>query len=125
MQFPKSSHAEGWHEQLADLPLGARDTDSVSPPLRSRRLHALAIVAVATLGASAGLNLVDDPRPLDVQLSAAMDHAGETLQQWQAQLSRGLQVSLRAVADTREPPAAESTVVAQAPAASQPVADEH
>lgn len=96
MQFWKSRHAEGWHE---------RDADATSHSLHSRRLHAVAmLVAVAALGASAGLNLIDDPRPLDVQLSAAMHKAGDTLSTWQGQLSRGLQVSLRAVADGRDKP---------------------
>jgi hypothetical protein len=80
-----------------------RDADALSPPAHSRRFHAVAIlVAVAALGASAGLDMVDDPRPLDVQMSAAMHKAADTLRGWQEQLSRGLQVSLRAVADGRD-----------------------
>jgi len=94
MQFPIFPQAEGW-----------RDADDVSPPLRSRQLHALTLVAaLAALGAAAGLNLIDDPRPLDVQLSASLSRAGETLKGWQGQLSRGLQVSLRAVADGHDHP---------------------
>ncbi|MGM9485318.1 hypothetical protein ACS5PN_29295 [Roseateles sp. NT4] len=106
MQFPRSTHVEH---------LMSRDADAISPPLHSRRFHAAAmLVAVAALAASAGLDMVDDPRPLDVQLTASMHKAAETLRGWQDLLSRGLQVSLRAVADGRE---------AAAPAASAP-ADE-
>lgn len=128
MQFPRSTHAEGWHAQmparaLPDIPIVSRDADAESPPVHSRGFHALAlVVALGALGASAGLDAVDDPRPLDVQLSAAMHKAATTVSDWQTQLSRGLQVSLRAVADGREaatpasaPEAA--TVVAQADAA--------
>lgn len=125
MQFPQSTHAEGWHAQmparpLPDIPIVTRDADALSPPLHSRRFHAVAVlVAVAALGASAGLDMVDDPRPLDVQLSSAMHKAANTLSDWQGQLSRGLQVSLRAVADGRETAASavqpdEASVVAQA-----------
>lgn len=123
MQFPQSTHAEGWHAQmparpLPDIPIVTRDADAVSPPVRSRRFHAVALlVAVAALGASAGLSMMDDPRPLDVQLSGAMHNAADTLRNWQGQLSRGLQVSLRAVADGRDAaPAApdEATLVARA-----------
>lgn len=108
-------------ESRPDLGI-ARDADAISPSLDSRRAHTLAIVvAVAALGASAGLNLVDDPRPLDVQLSTSLHQAGDTLKDWQAQLSRGLQVSLRAVADGRElPPLAEDGATAMARAAEAP-----
>jgi len=117
MQFPKSMHAEGWRDRmpamrrLGDIPIVSRDADATSPSLRGRRLHiALLIAAVAALGASAGLNAIHDPRPLDEQLSTAMQKAGDTLAHWQQQLSRGLQVSLRAVADGRElPPVAAAT----------------
>ncbi|NCT82713.1 MAG: hypothetical protein GXC94_06190 [Comamonadaceae bacterium] len=95
MRFPSSLQAEDW-----------RHADSVSPPQPGRQFQALAIVALAALGAGATLNLVDDPRPLDVQISTALRQAGETLQAWQGQLERGLQVSLRAVADGQEHPPA-------------------
>lgn len=109
MPMPKSLHAE-------------RDADAISPPVHSRQAHTVAIVvAIATLGATTGLDLMDDPRPLDVQLSASMRRAGETLDDWQAQLARGLQVSLRAVADGNERPPANSALLARA-AASQPTA---
>jgi hypothetical protein len=118
MRFPNSPHAQGWREQmpahrpLPDMPLVTRDADAVSPSLHSRHLHLAAlVVALATLGASAGLNVVDDPRPLDVQLSAAMHKAGDALGRLHGQLSRGLQVSLRAVADGRELPAATETAI--------------
>jgi len=123
MQFPQSTHAEGWHAQmparrLPDIPIVTRDADALSPPVHSRRFHAVAIlIAVAALGASAGLDMVDDPRPLDVQLSATLHKAATTLSDWQGQLSRGLQVSLRAVADGREAPASapvDATLVADA-----------
>lgn len=128
MQFPQSTHAEGWHAQmparpLPDMPIVTRDADALSPSVHSRRFQAVAIlVIVSALGAGAGLNMVDDPRPLDVQMSTALHRASETLRGWQEQLSRGLQVSLRAVADGRDtatPAAAapdEATLVAQAAA---------
>lgn len=104
MQFPKSLHAEGWHAHLPHLRLFHARGDIRSP--RSRRgLHiALTAFAAAALTASVGVAAVDDPRPLDEQLGAAMVRAGETLKAWQDQLSHGLQVSLRAVADGRDTP---------------------
>ncbi len=117
MQFPQSTHAEGWHtqmpaRQLAHMPIVSRDADALSPSVQSRRFHAAALlVAVTALAASAGLDMVDDPRPLDVQMSAAMHKAATTLRDWQGTISRGLQVSLRAVADGRD---------VAAPAASAP-----
>ena len=109
MQFPKTPHADGWqarmpqlrprpHHGLLVMPHG----ETPSPQAR-RRIHALAVVvAIAALAASAGLAAVNDPRPLDDQLSAALHRAGGTLQHWQGQVARGLQVSLRAVADGRD-----------------------
>lgn len=131
MQFPKSTHADGWQQQmpaqrrLPDMPILARDADALSPSLNSRRWHTgLLVVSLAALAASAGLMAADDPRPLDVQLSAALRNAGGTLNDWQDQLSRGLQVSLRAVADGREAApvntAAANVALAQAPAALPP-----
>lgn len=109
MQFPKSTHAEGWQQQmpaqrrLPDMPILARDADVLSPSLSRRRWHTgLLVISLAALAAGTGLMAADDPRPLDVQLSAALRNAGGTLNDWQGQLSRGLQVSLRAVADGRE-----------------------
>lgn len=88
MQFPKYSH-------------------DLRSPRERRRLHvAAAAIALGALMASAGVAAVDDPRPLDLQLSSALHRAGETLKTWQARLSHGLQVSLRAVADGNERPAA-------------------
>jgi hypothetical protein len=135
MQFPQSTHAEGWHAQmptrpLPDIPIVTRDADALSPPLHSRRFHAMAmLVAIAALGASAGLDMVDDPRPLDVQLSAAMHKAASTLSDWQNQLSRGMQVSLRAVADGRDTAASAvqpgaATLVAHAAGAPVVAADD-
>ncbi|MDG0835690.1 hypothetical protein [Roseateles saccharophilus] len=92
MRIPKSRHAGGWQ----------------APAL---------VAAIATLVASTGLDVIDDPQPLDAQLSSALHKAGDTLALWQAQLSRGLQVTLRAVADgssAPRPDGAASTVVAQA-----------
>lgn len=101
--------------QLTEPP-HAELADAVSPPLQQRRRHALMAVAVAAgLAAIAGLTLIDDPRPLDEQLSSAFGHANDTLQGWQDQLSRGLQVSLRAVADGRE-----QAAPARAPGADRP-----
>ncbi len=120
MRFPKSLHAEGWHTHLHQLRMASHD-DNLRSSRERRGFHVLAaVVAVGSLLASAGLNAVDDPRPLDVQLSTAMHNAGETLKAWQGQLSRGLQVSLRAVADGKELPAApaatQQALVATAPA---------
>lgn len=129
MQFPKSLRAEGWRTQTPaqrlrpGRPLVPRDADDVSPPLRSKQLHALTLVAALTaLGAGTGLNLIDDPRPLDIQLSAAMRQAGETLKDWQGQLSRGLRVSLRAVADGHEVAPIKATAAAPAAPRAQPPA---
>jgi len=115
MQFPKSLHAEGWHAHLPHLRLFHARGD-VSSPRSHRSLHIAALViAVASLTASAGLAAVDDPRPLDVQLGTAMSRASETLRAWQGQLSHGLQVSLRAVADGRDtPPRRGRTLLADA-----------
>lgn len=113
MPFAKFKPADGW-----------RDADARSPSLHSRRAHALALlVAVAALAATAGLKAVDDPQPLDVQLSAALHQAGGTLAGWHGQLSRGLQVSLRAVADGRDLAPGEAAVMAQALPVAQPVVD--
>ncbi|MBW8845187.1 MAG: hypothetical protein JF607_09465 [Burkholderiales bacterium] len=142
MQFPKSMHADGWHAHMPvqrALPGMEYSGDEASWSLqRRRRFHVLALAATAALVALAGLNVVDDPRPLDVQLSSAMHKAGDTLRDWQGQLSRGLQVSLRAVADgrdslraeagmssTRKTPASDSTVVAQAASATVDTSDQH
>lgn len=108
MQFPKSVHAEGWHAHMPErslppMPLLTHDVDD-APARGARRLHVVVVAAVAlcALIASAGLDLADDPSPLDLQLSRAVRGAGELLNEWQGQLSRGLQVSLRAVADGRD-----------------------
>jgi|GEM_PF-3208871 len=125
MQFPRSLHADGWHIRLPlrrahpHMPLAAHDAAADTAPPRSRRgVRVLAaIVALGALLANAGLNAADDPRPLDVQLSGAMRQAGETLSRWQDTLARGLQVSLRAVADGRDmqpKPPAQASVFAQA-----------
>jgi len=109
MQFPKSLHAEGWHAHLPHLRLFHARGD-VRSPRSHRGLHiAIAVIAVGGLAASAGLAAVDDPRPLDQQLTSAMHRAGETLKDWQEQLSHGLQVSLRAVADGKDTPARPAT----------------
>jgi hypothetical protein len=118
MEFPKSLHAEAWPEQgrsrgyrqgvigayeARRMPAGERGADAISPPPRSRRWVALAlVVAIAALAAIAGVNLAVDPRPLDEQWNASVQQADETLQDWQPQLAGGLQVSLRAVADGSE-----------------------
>lgn len=101
--------------QLSQSPRG----DAVSPSRQRRQAHALAmLVAVSLIGGSAVMNLIDDPRPLDVQLSGAFGRASQTLIEWQDQLSRGLHVSMLAVADGRELPATDtaSTLVATTPA---------
>ncbi|MGQ3054878.1 MAG: hypothetical protein ACT6S0_24070 [Roseateles sp.] len=97
MQLPDSPPAKG---DSADT---ARDADAMSPSLYSRRFHAAALVVTFTaLAATAGISAVQDARPLDAQLTAAMHKAGDTLQVFHGHLARGLQVSLRAVADGRE-----------------------
>lgn len=105
MQFPKHLHAKGWHAHMPQLRM-TLDSHDLRSPRERRRLHmAAAVIAFGVLMASAGVAAVDDPRPLDLQLSSALHRAGETLQQWQARLSHGLQVSLRAVADGNDRPA--------------------
>ena len=106
MPFPPSPHA-----------------DAISPSRQRRQAHALALLAaVSLIGGSAVLNLIDDPRPLDVQLSGAFSRASDTLTDWQDQLSHGLQVSMLAVADASELPAPEGPVAARAATASAPAA---
>ena len=141
MQFPKSLHADGWHAHMPDqrplppIPVVTHDSgdDQERGSHHHRYLHVLgiALVAVAALVASARLDVGRDPRSLDEQLSSAMHGASGTLQQWQRQLSHGLQVSLRAVADGNSTPddakpeanktSEPATLVAQAePAATDP-----
>ena len=141
MQFPKSMHADGWHAHMPvqrALPGMEYSGDEAWSYRARRRFHVLALTAAAALVALVGANVVDDPRPLDVQLSSAMHQAGDTLRNWQGQLSRGLQVSLRAVADGRDslraeagvPPARKApanggTVVAQALPENVDASDQH
>jgi len=143
MQFPKSLHADGWHAHMPDqrplppIPVVTHDRgddEESGSHHHHRHLHVLGIglVAVAALVASARLDVGRDPRSLDEQLSSAMHGASSTLQQWQRQLSHGLQVSLRAVADGNgtpgdnagpeaNKPSEPATLVAQAePAATDP-----
>lgn len=105
MRFPITPHSDGWHTHLHRFRWSPGGSDL--PTSRERRgLQVLLGIALAGgLLTSGALNIADDPRPLDVQASSAMRQAGDTLKQWQAQLSRGLQVSLRAVADGRDQPA--------------------
>lgn len=106
MRFPITPHSDGWHTHLHRFRTSSGGAELPTPPER-RGLHVLiAIALVGGLLTSGLLDAAADPRPLDVQASSAMRRAGDTLQQWQAQLSRGLQVSLRAVADGRDQPAA-------------------
>lgn len=111
MPFPKLNQDAHW--RLASphhaLHRPMAPADAVSPPLQQRRVQALAIIAtLAALGTAAGLDLVHDPRPLDEQAGATLRRAGQALHDWQAQLTRGLQVSLRAVADGRDRPPPEA-----------------
>ncbi len=106
MRFPITPHSDGWHTHLHRL-RRSPDTDALPTPPERRGVQVL--VAIALLGGvltSGLLGVADDPRPLDVQASSALRQAADTLKAWQAQLSRGLQVSLRAVADGRDLPAA-------------------
>lgn len=96
MAAQHSPQVSGWQ---------ARGADTLSPSRQRRQAHAMALLlAVSLLGATAVLHLIDDPRPLDVQLSDALGRAGLALKDWQLQLSRGLQVSLLTVADASELP---------------------
>ncbi|RZJ09741.1 MAG: hypothetical protein EOP39_10575 [Rubrivivax sp.] len=113
MQFPKSLHADGWHAHIPHLRL-FRDNADRRSTRHSRVPVIAAVVAVVALTASVGVAAVNDKRPLDVQLTSAMHRASETLQGWQAQVSHGLRVSLRAVADGRDLP--------DAPTATRPTA---
>ncbi|RZL36305.1 MAG: hypothetical protein EOP35_11270 [Rubrivivax sp.] len=109
MHFREYLQAKGWHARMPH-PHMAHDSGALRSQRSRRRLHiTAALIAVATLAASAGVAAIDDPRPLDEQLSTAMDRAGETLHTWHAQLAHGLQVSLRAVADGNDRPALPST----------------
>jgi hypothetical protein len=121
MRFPKSTHFEGWHTHLHQLRFALHDSSEVPTPRERRGLNALiAIAALGGLIASGALGMAEDPRPLDVQMSSAMREVGSTLTVWEQQLSRGLQVSLRAVADGRDAPArpARSLVADAVPAVS-------
>jgi hypothetical protein len=110
MRFHRSLHADGWHIRLPlrrahpHRPLDLHGAAADTAPARSNRgVQILAVfTAVGALLASAGLNIAGDPRPLDMQLSGAMRQAGDMLNRWQDTLSRGWQVSLRAVADGRD-----------------------
>jgi hypothetical protein len=107
MQLVKSTPLSGWRTS------------------RERRgLNVLiAMAAVGGLFASGALVMAEDPRPLDRQIGGAMREPGTALAAWKQQLSRGLQVSLRAVADGRDDPAPPPQQVAIAtPAASLPTA---
>lgn len=123
MRFPKSLRAGGWHHH--HMPLDGTFPsmslpDDVSPAHSNWGTHVLiALVAVGGLVASAGLAAVDE-RPLDVQMSAAMSQAGDTLKVWQSDLSHGLQVSMRAVADGSEAPAQSARVATAQPVALAP-----
>jgi len=124
MWLPKSPRSEGWLTHLQQLRLSFHDGDGLPTSRERRGLNVLiAIAAIGGLVASGALGMAEDPRPLDVQLSGAMHAAGTTLAAWEQQLSRGLQVSLRAVADGRDAPAASQPVVAvAAPTAPKPPA---
>lgn len=98
--------------------------DAISPPPQRRRNHALALLAaVGVMGAVVARPLMDDPRPLEVQLSDALGDAGQALNGWQDQLSSGLQASMLAVAQGHDLPAASPTAgaddAASAPASAQ------
>lgn len=116
-------HTAGWHRPTPEAAMAPhrRDADAVSRPRQRRQAHALALLmAVSFTGGVAVMNLVDDPRPLDVQLSTALARAAQTLVDWQDQLSHGLQVSMLAVADGQDTPPAPAVLAesaASAPAA--------
>lgn len=104
MRLPKSTHPEGW-------------------PTSSERRGLNVLIGLAAVGGvitGAALVMAEDPRPLDMQLGSAMQQAASTLAAWEQQLSRGLQVSLRAVADGREAPAASQPAAIAAPSALKP-----
>lgn len=113
-------HTAGWHRPTPApvTPPHRRDADVVSRPRQRRQAHALALLmAVSLMGGVAVMNLVDDPRPLDVQLSTALAQAGRTLHDWQDQLSHGLQVSMLAVADGQDTPPAPAVLADSAASA--------
>lgn len=115
----------GWHRPTpaAAIAPHRRDADAVSRPRQRRQAHALALLmAVSLMGGGAVMNLVDDPRPLDVQLSTALASAAQTLVDWQDQLSHGLQVSMLAVADGLDTPPAPAPAPMAESAASAPAA---
>ena len=91
---------------------------SPSPRLRRRlQLLASAVLGTALLGAAA-LQLAADP-PGEPMPAGTLRGAGQTLKHGQAQILRGLQVSMRAVADGHEVPSPAASVQAAAPAARQ------
>lgn len=105
MRFPITQHSAGWHARLRRL-RGSPDGNGLPTPPERRGLQVLiAIALIGGLLTSGVLDIAEDPRPLDVQASSAMRRAADTLRTWQARLARGLQVSLRAVADGHDQPA--------------------
>lgn len=102
MRRPTSTHPEGW-------------LNGWLPSSESRGLSVLVgIAAVGGVIAAVALSVAEDPRPLDLQLSSAVRESASTLAAWEPQLSRGLQVSLRAVADGRDAPSASPAAAALA-----------
>lgn len=120
MRFPPSTHFEAWRTTLLlhlhQLRPSLHGGDRLPTSSERRGLNVLiAVAAVGGLIASGALGMAEDPRPLDVQLSSALRAAGTTLTAWEQQLSRGLKVSLRAVADGRDVPPASQPVAIVTP----------
>ncbi|WP_457421724.1 hypothetical protein [Roseateles sp. P5_E7] len=121
MRLPKSIRSKGRLARLKQLRSSFHERRPLPASRERRGLHVLiAIAAVGGLITSGALGMAEDPRSLDVQLSSAMREAGTTLAAWEQQLSHGLQVSLRAVADGREAPAATQPVAVAMPAMLKP-----
>lgn len=94
MQAPEFLTLRGGHGRYPAMRLSAD---------RSQRSHRVATATAAiALAAGMGLMAVDDTRSLPAQRDRGTAQAGEAVHPWRDQLERGLQVSLRAVADGNE-----------------------
>jgi hypothetical protein len=105
MHMPRFTPAPRDQAPAPSVTEGMVAHDYSPAPQARRRLQALTLTVLGcTLLASAALQVAHDPRPMDQQLAGTLRQAGDTLAQWQAHVARGLQVSLRAVADGRDTP---------------------
>ncbi len=105
MHMPRFTPAPRDQAPAPSVSDGVVPHDYSPAPQGRRRLHVLTFTLLGSaLLTSAALQFAHDPRPLEQQLDGALRQAGDTLAQWQAHVARGLQVSLRAVADGRDTP---------------------